>query len=120
MQFIKTGFARSEQNLYRIIAFAGREHTWLYASKKGRENLAQMACYRRLAIVTMHRGHHYPSIDEIKSELSMQVMLLAPPQMNINLKVRSNNNINIIKQIFIQDVHFNKLKTAVINVCPVC
>ena len=24
-----------------------------------------------------------------------------------------------MKRIFIQDVHFNKLKTAVINVCPV-
>ena len=25
----------------------------------------------------------------------------------------------IIKRIFIQDVHFNELKTVVINVCPV-
>ena len=32
----------------------------------------------------------------------------------------NNNNNIIIKRIFIQDdVHFNELKTAVINVCPV-
>ena len=34
-------------------------------------------------------------------------------------KVHNNNIIIIIKQIFIQDVHFNELKTAVVNVCPV-
>ena len=46
-----------------------------------------MAGFDRLAIATLHRGHTYKSIEEVKSELSARVMDLAPSSLGSKQKV---------------------------------
>lgn len=62
----------------------GRETEWLFSTKTGRKNLVTMTNHNRLAIVTMHRGQKYESLDAIKKELEDIVCNLAPS----NLKNR--------------------------------
>ena len=65
----------------------GRELEWIFASEDGRKQLAEMAGFRRLAVATLHRGHDYTNIDEIKAELSTKVMDLAPSNLPDNYQV---------------------------------
>ena len=51
---------------------------WLFSTKDGREELCQSAGFERLVVVTLHRGHHYGNLDDVKEELSGKVMELAP------------------------------------------
>lgn len=56
----------------------GRETEWLFATKQGRRKLLESAQHSRLAIITMHRGQRYSSLDDIKIELNETVKSFAP------------------------------------------
>ncbi|XP_030749681.1 eEF1A lysine and N-terminal methyltransferase homolog [Sitophilus oryzae] len=56
----------------------GRESEWLFSTKSGRQNLVTMTNHNRLAIVSMHRGKVYESLDAVKSELEDIICNLAP------------------------------------------
>ena len=51
-----------------------RETDWLFSSDSGRKNLAESAGFERLIVVTLHRGHTYPSLDAVKEEVSGKVI----------------------------------------------
>ena len=50
----------------------------MFISNEGRTALAKRAGFQRLLVVTLHRGHTYKSLDDVKAELSSKVMELAP------------------------------------------
>lgn len=50
---------------------------WLFSSDPGRIQLAESAGFERLVVVTMHRGHTYPSLDDVKEEVSAKAVELA-------------------------------------------
>ncbi|KAK4879959.1 hypothetical protein RN001_008105 [Aquatica leii] len=56
----------------------GREVEWMFSTSKGRKHLAKMVKYNRLAIITMHRGQVYDSLESIQSELQEAVCEIAP------------------------------------------
>ena len=58
--------------------FVVREMEWLFSTKDGREDLCHSAGFERLVVVTLHRGHCYGNLDDVKEELSGKVMELAP------------------------------------------
>lgn len=51
-----------------------REIDWLFSSDPGRLQLAESAGFERLVVVTMHRGHTYPSLEAVKGEVSVKAM----------------------------------------------
>ncbi|XP_066930958.1 eEF1A lysine and N-terminal methyltransferase-like isoform X2 [Clytia hemisphaerica] len=65
----------------------GRETEWQFSSENGRRELAEVIGYKRLAIASLHRGHTYENIDQIKEELSQKVLDVAPPGMPNKYKV---------------------------------
>lgn len=69
--------------------FLGQEISWLFASEKGRRNLAIMAGFERLAVISTHRGHSYGDLEAIQEELSPKVLQLAPPGLNASTKVKT-------------------------------
>ena len=56
----------------------GHENEDTYSTASGRRELVQAAAFCRLAIVTLHRGHVYQDIDEIKEDLNAAMLQLAP------------------------------------------
>lgn len=50
----------------------------MFSSKAGRKHLISKTKHNRLAIVTMHRGQKYQSLDAVKKELEDVVCNLAP------------------------------------------
>lgn len=65
-------------NYAAFICPQGRETDWLFATKQGRRKLLEQAQHARLAIVTMHRGQTYSSLDDVKLELNETVKSFAP------------------------------------------
>ena len=65
----------------------GREISWLFASEKGRCDLAKMAGFDRLAVISTHRGHLYGDLEDVQQELSLKVLQLAPPGLSASAKV---------------------------------
>ncbi|ENN75224.1 hypothetical protein HUJ04_002247 [Dendroctonus ponderosae] len=56
----------------------GREAEWLFSTESGRNNLASMTNHNRLAIVSMHRGQKYESLNAVQLELEYIIQNLAP------------------------------------------
>ncbi|KAE8746668.1 hypothetical protein FOCC_FOCC006652 [Frankliniella occidentalis] len=56
----------------------GRETEWLFATHEGRTSVQNSVGYDRLAVITMHRGHVYPSLEELQEELSECILQIAP------------------------------------------
>lgn len=80
--------SKAMNGLYAIfIVPQGQENEWLYNTKEGCQELCECAGFKRLAIATLHRGHTYESIDQIKEELSAKAMDLSPPGLPSNSKV---------------------------------
>ena len=50
-------------------------------------SLAETAGFGRLVVATLHRGHVYKDLDEIKDDLSKKVMELAPSGHDKNTQV---------------------------------
>lgn len=65
----------------------GRENNETFGSTAGRKKLAEAAGFSRLAIASLHRGHLYTSLDEVKAELSEKVMDLAPLNVDKDVQV---------------------------------
>lgn len=65
----------------------GSETDWLYATKPGRRKVLQLSQHSRLAIVTMHRGQSYSSLDDIKLELNDSVKSFSPKGMKPSDKI---------------------------------
>lgn len=59
--------------------FFRREPEWLFSTKDGRKKLLESAGHNRLAIITLHRGHHYENLEQVKQELNEHVKNLSPP-----------------------------------------
>ena len=72
---------------FLILYYAGRETEWQFSSENGQRELAEVIGYKRLAIASLHRGHTYENIDQIKEELSQKVLDVAPPGMPKGYKV---------------------------------
>lgn len=56
----------------------GRETEWLFATAEGRSSLRSSVGYDRLAVICMHRGHKYPTLEELQEELSECILQVAP------------------------------------------
>lgn len=65
----------------------GRESEWLFGSVGGRCELAKNSGTRRLVVVHLQRNQSYESLDQVKSELSANVMELAPPDLTSGAEV---------------------------------
>ncbi|CAH2001857.1 unnamed protein product [Acanthoscelides obtectus] len=61
----------------------GREAEWLFSTKAGRKNLVRVTKHNRLAIITLHRGQKYESLDAVQKELSDTICNLAPSSLNV-------------------------------------
>ncbi|KAJ8974922.1 hypothetical protein NQ317_010205 [Molorchus minor] len=79
---------RNNSQYAAFIVPQGRETEWLFSTKLGRKHLVEMANHNRLAIVTLHRGQVYDSLETVKTELSNTVRDLAPSSLS-NRKVRN-------------------------------
>lgn len=56
----------------------GRENEGTFSTSSGRENLARLAGYCRLAVVTLHREHVYTNLERMQDELSPTLKNLGP------------------------------------------
>lgn len=65
-----------------------REVEWLFSTDPGRQQLAESAGFERLVVVTMHRGHTYPSLEEVKEEVAAKAMELTQHGLPHGMKVR--------------------------------
>lgn len=65
----------------------GHEYEYTYSTDDGRKSLAEIAGFTRLVIASLHRGHVYTNLEEIKTELSKKVMELAPPGLSKTAQV---------------------------------
>nr|CAI5842659.1 unnamed protein product [Callosobruchus analis] len=65
----------------------GREAEWLFSTKAGRKNLVRVTKHNRLAIITLHRGQKYESLDAVQKELSDTVCNLAPSSLNVKKQI---------------------------------
>nr|CAB3263765.1 methyltransferase-like protein 13 [Phallusia mammillata] len=66
----------------------GRETEWLFATHEGRQQVAESAKFKRLAIVALSRDHVYADgMNGIQTELSSRVMELAPAKLPKEYKV---------------------------------
>lgn len=74
-------------NYAAFICPQGRETEWLFATKQGRKKLLESAQHSRLAIVTMHRGQTYTSLDDLKLELNETVKSFAPKSLRDSAKI---------------------------------
>ncbi|XP_067943834.1 eEF1A lysine and N-terminal methyltransferase-like [Watersipora subatra] len=70
--------AKFDKKYSVFIVPQGKEAEQPFASKEGRTDLADSSGYQRLLVVSLDRGHVYHGLDEIKAELSLQVMQFAP------------------------------------------
>jgi len=59
----------------------GREAEWLFCTVEGRVQICESAGCQRLVVVHLHRNQVYESLDQVKAELSSNVMELAPPDL---------------------------------------
>ena len=64
-----------------------RETNWLFSTDSGCRQLAESAGFERLVIVTLHRGHTYQGLDEVKEEVSSKAMELAQSGLPAGKKV---------------------------------
>lgn len=60
----------------------GRETEWLFGTPEGRKALQKEVNYDRVAVITLHRGHDYPSLAELRNELAECIVQLAPAGQN--------------------------------------
>jgi len=67
-----------------------REVDWLFSSDEGRLQLAESAAVERLVVVTMHRGHTYSSLEEVKEEVSAKATELIQGGLAPGRKVRGH------------------------------
>lgn len=79
--YLKGGKLYYIYNVISIATIAFRESEWLFSTTDGRKNLLKMCNHTRLAIVTMHRGQKYESLQEVQDELNETVKNLAPKTM---------------------------------------
>lgn len=56
----------------------GREHEWLFSTAKGRENLLKQCQTDRLIVIILNRKHDYVNMEQIKNELSSQLLDFFP------------------------------------------
>lgn len=92
-----------------ILFFYFRETEWLFGTPEGRASLQNSVGYDRLAIITMHRGHTYPSLEELQEELSECILQVAPAGHNRKVNISkcsfrdalfsTNKNINTVTRI---------------------
>lgn len=59
-----------------------REHEWIFGVPEGRSALVETSGFDRLAIVHLHRNHHYNSLKEIQEEIADAIIRLSPPKIN--------------------------------------
>ncbi len=56
--------------------FSVREINWLFSTDDGCKQLAENAGFERLVVVSLHRGHTYKDIDEVKDEVTPRAVEL--------------------------------------------
>lgn len=54
-----------------------REVDWIFSSEAGRSQLADSAGFERLVLITLHRGHTYSGIEEVREEVGKRAVDLA-------------------------------------------
>ncbi len=73
---------------YILLITVRREVDWMFSCDEGRLQLAESAGVERLVVVTMHRGHTYSSLEDVKEEVSAKAMELIqsdlPPGKNVS------------------------------------
>jgi hypothetical protein len=67
--------------------FCFRETEYLFATADGQKQVISMTGADRLALVFLHRGQKYESLDVVKEELASSIVQLAPVGMPSNTQV---------------------------------
>jgi hypothetical protein len=67
--------------------FCFRETEYLFATADGQREVIRMTGADRLALVYLHRGQKYESLDVVKEELASSIVQLAPVGMPSNSQV---------------------------------
>ncbi|CAD6206589.1 GSCOCG00010061001-RA-CDS [Cotesia congregata] len=65
----------------------GRDSDWLFGTKEGRKEFAELMEKDRIAIVILGRNHTFKNWDQVKEELNYSVKNLAPPGLPPNFSI---------------------------------
>ena len=65
-----------------------REGEWIFSSDSGLKGLAEQSCYHRLVVVTMHLGHQYGDLHQVKHEVTGSALAMLQSGVPSNIKVR--------------------------------
>ena len=68
-----------------------REGEWIFSSDSGLKGLAEQSCYHRLVVVTMHLGHQYGDLHQVKHEVTGSALAMLQSGVPSNIKVRRNH-----------------------------
>ena len=74
-----------------FVIILSRETDWIFSSEPGRRELAESAGFDRLVLVTLHRGHTYQGLDQVKEEVSAKALELA--QDNLPERIITNAHV---------------------------
>ena len=64
-----------------------REGEWIFSSESGLRGLAEQSSYQRLVVVTLHLGHRYSGLQQVKQEVSGSALAMLQAGLPSNLKV---------------------------------
>ncbi|KAK8786005.1 eEF1A lysine and N-terminal methyltransferase-like [Amblyomma americanum] len=70
-----------------FLAPQGRESEWLFGCMEGRRQLAVSCQAERLVVVHLCRDQTYSGMEEVKNEVSQNIMELAPPSYVLGMQV---------------------------------
>ena len=63
------------------------EGEWVFSSDTGIRGLAEQSSYQRLVVVSMHRGHQYGDLQQVKKEVSDNALSMIQAGVPQNVKV---------------------------------
>ena len=63
------------------------EGEWIFSTDTGIRGLAEQSSYQRLVVVSMHRGHEYGDLEQVKKEVSDNALSMIQAGVPQNVKV---------------------------------
>ena len=64
-----------------------RENEWIFNSESGLASLADQSCYQRLVVVSLHTGHRYGDLQQVKDEVSGSALTMLQDGVPHDIKV---------------------------------
>lgn len=66
-----------------------RESEWIFSSESGLCDLAEQSSYQRLVVVSLHAGHKYGHLQQVKEEVSGSALDMLQAGLPPDIKVRN-------------------------------